>query len=73
MGPTRLGNELCGLVWGDMNVPAAVVSEIGRFVQILGAKKAIRSTEPTVSIASHLGSPKSMFSRITFIQLITAS
>jgi mannan endo-1,4-beta-mannosidase len=33
------GNELCGPVWGDMNVPAAWVQEIGTYVKSLAPKK----------------------------------
>ncbi|KAK0734872.1 glycoside hydrolase superfamily [Lasiosphaeria miniovina] len=35
------GNELCGPVWGDMNVPARWVREIGGFVKQLAPKKLI--------------------------------
>ncbi|KAB5530533.1 glycoside hydrolase superfamily [Coniochaeta sp. 2T2.1] len=33
------GNELCGPVWGDMNVPASWVQEIGSYVKSLAPKK----------------------------------
>ena len=33
------GNELCGPVWGDLNVPAAWVAEIGGYVKSLAPHK----------------------------------
>lgn len=33
------GNELCGPVWGDMDVPASWVHEIGSYVKSLAPKK----------------------------------
>lgn len=33
------GNELCGPVWGDMNVPASWVQEIGSYVKSLAPNK----------------------------------
>lgn len=33
------GNELCGPVWGDMNVPASWVQQIGAYVKSLAPKK----------------------------------
>ncbi|KAK3329055.1 glycoside hydrolase [Apodospora peruviana] len=33
------GNELCGPVWGDLNVPASWVREIGQYVKSLAPRK----------------------------------
>ncbi|OIW35427.1 glycoside hydrolase, partial [Coniochaeta ligniaria NRRL 30616] len=33
------GNELCGPVWGDLNVPASWVQEVGSYVKSLAPKK----------------------------------
>ena len=51
------GNELCGPVWGDENVPAAWVREIGQFIKSLAPQKLFVDGTYGVN-ASHLGIPE---------------
>ena len=51
------GNELCGPVWGDENVPAAWVREIGQFIKSLAPQKLFVDGTYGVNV-SHLGIPE---------------
>lgn len=51
------GNELCGPVWGDMDVPATWVHEIGAYVKSLAPKKLVVDGTYGVN-RTHLGVPE---------------